>query len=177
VKIKNPLQEVYESYFWCKGFPTISEADNDEVIENFLEMVRRDTGVKIDRNMVAGSPCDIYKTPREITRNKKKPLTIEEDIIEEESEGRDNVEEMVENEENIRDAAEECAETSQSQKVKAEKKDAEDFPNTERRTKKRHDKPPSADEDQVPAKPTKRVRLELLNLKVRSLSLILIAFL
>jgi hypothetical protein len=41
VKIRNPLQEVYESYFWCNDFSTISEADNDEVIDNFLEMVRR----------------------------------------------------------------------------------------------------------------------------------------
>jgi hypothetical protein len=33
----NPLLEIYEKYFWCGGFPTISEFDNDEVIENFLE--------------------------------------------------------------------------------------------------------------------------------------------
>jgi hypothetical protein len=32
----NPLLEIYEKYFWCGGFPTISEFDNEEVIENFL---------------------------------------------------------------------------------------------------------------------------------------------
>ncbi|KAK2428911.1 hypothetical protein QL285_027395 [Trifolium repens] len=42
---KSPLETVYENYFWCDGFPTISEHDNDDVIKNFLELVRRDTGV------------------------------------------------------------------------------------------------------------------------------------
>jgi hypothetical protein len=48
----NPLRKIYEEYFWCDGFPTISEHDNEEVIKNFLAMVRRETGVKIDRSMV-----------------------------------------------------------------------------------------------------------------------------
>jgi hypothetical protein len=101
--------------------------------------------------MVAGSPWDIYRTPKDVTRNKRKPLTIEEDIVEEVSEGRDSVKE------NIRVAAEECAATSQSQRIEDEMKDAEDQA-PERRTKKRHDRPSSADENQAPAKPPKRVK-------------------
>jgi hypothetical protein len=49
----NPLMEIYEKYFWCGGFPTISEFDNEDVIDNFLEIVRRDTGYPVDRSMVA----------------------------------------------------------------------------------------------------------------------------
>jgi hypothetical protein len=52
-KVKDPLKEVYETYFWCNGFPTISEADNEEVIKNFLQMVYVDTGIRIPREMVA----------------------------------------------------------------------------------------------------------------------------
>jgi hypothetical protein len=37
IKVKTPLQAIYEKYFWCDGIPTISEHDNDEVIKNFLE--------------------------------------------------------------------------------------------------------------------------------------------
>jgi hypothetical protein len=49
---KTPLQAVYEEYFWCDGFPTISEHDNDAVIKNFLELVRIDTGISVPRSMV-----------------------------------------------------------------------------------------------------------------------------
>jgi hypothetical protein len=159
VKIRNPLQEVCESYFWCNGFPTILEADNEEVIENFLELVRRDTGVRIERNMVAGSPWDIYKTPREVTRNKRKPITIEEDMIDEGSEERDSVEDMVDDEENVKAAAEVYAETSQSQRTETEQKDAEEL-EPERRTKKRHDRGPSDVEDQAHVKPFKRIKVK-----------------
>ncbi|KAK2367887.1 hypothetical protein QL285_081130 [Trifolium repens] len=48
----NPLLEIYEKYFWCGGFPTISEFDNEEVIEIFLEDVRKETGYPVDRSMV-----------------------------------------------------------------------------------------------------------------------------
>jgi hypothetical protein len=47
---------VYENYFWCDGFSTISEHDNDDVIKNFLELVIRDTGVSVPRSMVVGVP-------------------------------------------------------------------------------------------------------------------------
>jgi hypothetical protein len=44
-KPKNPLKKIYEKYFWCDRFPTISEHDNEDVIKNFLQMVRDETGV------------------------------------------------------------------------------------------------------------------------------------
>jgi hypothetical protein len=52
----DPLLEIYEQYFFCGGYPTISEVDNVEVIENFLEIFRRDTGLPVDRSMVAAIP-------------------------------------------------------------------------------------------------------------------------
>jgi hypothetical protein len=55
-KPENPLKMIYEKYIWCNGFPTISEHDNEEVIENFLDLVREDTGVDVDRSMVVGVP-------------------------------------------------------------------------------------------------------------------------
>jgi hypothetical protein len=42
-KPENPLKKIWEEYFWCDGFSTISEHDNDEVIENFLDLVIEDT--------------------------------------------------------------------------------------------------------------------------------------
>jgi hypothetical protein len=55
-KPEHPLKKIWEKYFWCDGFPTISEHDNDEVIENFLEMVRRESGEYVDRSMVVDVP-------------------------------------------------------------------------------------------------------------------------
>jgi hypothetical protein len=82
-KAKSPLEAVYEKYFWCDGFPTISEHDNDDVIKNFLELVRRDTGVRVPRSMVVSVPnWDIFKGPREITKSKRKPKPTEQEIIE-----------------------------------------------------------------------------------------------
>ncbi|MCI50008.1 hypothetical protein A2U01_0071252, partial [Trifolium medium] len=51
LKPKNPLQAKYEDHFFCNGFPVISEADDEEVILNFLEDFKRDTGVKVPRSM------------------------------------------------------------------------------------------------------------------------------
>ncbi|WJX62249.1 NADH:ubiquinone reductase (H(+)-translocating) [Trifolium repens] len=82
---KSPLEQVYEKYFWCDGFPTISEFDNDDVIKNFLELVRLDSGVSVPRSMVVGVPnWDIFKGPKQITRSKRKPQPIEQEIVEEE---------------------------------------------------------------------------------------------
>jgi hypothetical protein len=68
-RAENPLKKVWEKYFWCDGFPTISEHDNDEVIENFLEMVRRESGENVDRSMVVDVPdWDIFNGPKDITR-------------------------------------------------------------------------------------------------------------
>ncbi|MCI92994.1 hypothetical protein A2U01_0114292, partial [Trifolium medium] len=43
VKPKNPLQAKYEDHFFCNGFPVISEADDKEVILNFLEDFKKET--------------------------------------------------------------------------------------------------------------------------------------
>jgi hypothetical protein len=52
----NPLLEKFESYFFIDGYPVLSEADNDEVIENFLEMFTADTDIPVDRSMVVELP-------------------------------------------------------------------------------------------------------------------------
>ncbi|KAK2372483.1 hypothetical protein QL285_073609 [Trifolium repens] len=143
---KSPLEQVYEKYFWCDGFPTISEFDNDEVIKNFLELVRLDSGVSVPRSMVVGVPnWDIFKGPKQITRSKRKPQPIEQDIVEEEQS-----EERVDGAERI--TTEETEEVSKEQVAKiAQRKAAQ----KERRTKKRQDRPADAEEEQ-PVRATKR---------------------
>ncbi|WJX95103.1 NADH:ubiquinone reductase (H(+)-translocating) [Trifolium repens] len=143
---KSPLEQVYEKYFWCDGFPTISEFDNDEVIKNFLELVRLDSGVSVPRSMVVGVPnWDIFKGPKQITRSKRKPQPIEQDIVEEEQS-----EERVDDAERI--TTEETEEVSKEQVAKiAQRKAAQ----KERRTKKRQDRPVDAEEEQ-PVRATKR---------------------
>ncbi|KAK2357151.1 hypothetical protein QL285_094451 [Trifolium repens] len=143
---KSPLEQVYEKYFWCDGFPTISEFDNDDVIKNFLELVRLDSGVSVPRSMVVGVPnWDIFKGPKQITRSKRKPQPIEQDIVEEEQS-----EERVDGAERI--TTEETEEVSKEQVAKiAQKKVAQ----KERRTKKRQDRPVDAEEEQ-PVRATKR---------------------
>ncbi|KAK2444441.1 hypothetical protein QL285_015468 [Trifolium repens] len=140
ISVKSPLQQVYEKYFWCDGFPTISEHDNDEVIKNFLESVRRDTGVSVPRKMVVSVPnWDIFKGPREITRNRRKPRTTEQEMIDEGSDDQGHI---------SADEIEEGAEDMMTEAVQKEK-----------RTKKRHDRPSASEEDQNPAKPAKRVKV------------------
>ncbi|KAK2449493.1 hypothetical protein QL285_008686 [Trifolium repens] len=143
---KSPLEQVYEKYFWCDGFPTISEFDNDEVIKNFLELVRLDSGVSVPRSMVVGVPnWDIFKGPKQITRSKRKPQPIEQDIVDEEQS-----EERVDGAERI--TTEETEEVSKEQVAKiAQRKAAQ----KERRTKKRQDRPADAEEEQ-PVRATKR---------------------
>ncbi|KAK2394227.1 hypothetical protein QL285_056082 [Trifolium repens] len=142
----SPLEQVYEKYFWCDGFPTISEFDNDEVIKNFLELVRLDSGVSVPRSMVVGLPnWDIFKGPKQITRSKRKPQPIEQDIVEEEQS-----EERVDDAERI--TTEETEEVSKEQVAKiAQRKAAQ----KERRTKKRQDRHVDAEEEQ-PVRATKR---------------------
>ncbi|KAK2436385.1 hypothetical protein QL285_021383 [Trifolium repens] len=139
IQVKTPLQQVYEKYFWCDGFPTISEHDNEEVIKNFLESVRRDTGVSVPRKMVVSVPnWDIFKGPRDITRNKRKPRTTELEMIDEGSDDQGHA---------SADEIEEGAENMMTEAVQKEK-----------RTKKRHDRPSASEEDQNPAKPAKRLK-------------------
>ncbi|KAK2450537.1 hypothetical protein QL285_009650 [Trifolium repens] len=139
IQVKTPLQQVYEKYFWCDGFPTISEHDNEEVIKNFLESVRRDTGVSVPRKMVVSVPnWDIFKGPRDITRNRRKPRTTELEMIDEGSDDQGHA---------SADEIEEGAENMMTEVVQKEK-----------RTKKRHDRPSASEEDQNPAKPAKRLK-------------------
>ncbi|KAK2422000.1 hypothetical protein QL285_032571 [Trifolium repens] len=140
ISVKSPLQQVYEKYFWCDGFPTISEHDNDEVIKNFLESVRRDTGVSVPRKMVVSVPnWDIFKGPREITRNRRKPRTTEQEMIDEGSDDQGHI------------SADEIEEGAGDMMIEAVQK--------EKRTKKRHDRPSASEEDRNPAKPAKRVKV------------------
>ncbi|KAK2402855.1 hypothetical protein QL285_052341 [Trifolium repens] len=131
IQVKTPLQQVYEKYFWCDGFPTISEHDNDEVIENFLEAVRRDTGVSVPN-------WDIFKGPRDITRNRRKPRTTEQEMIDEGSDDQGHA------------SADEIKEGAGNMMTEAVQK--------EKRTKKRHDRPSASEEDQNPAKLAKRLK-------------------
>ncbi|KAK2440687.1 hypothetical protein QL285_012067 [Trifolium repens] len=139
IQVKTPLQQVYEKYFWCDGFPTISEHDNDEVIKNFLESVRRDTGVSVPRKMVVSVPnWDIFKGPRDITKNRRKPRTTEQEMIDEGSDDQGHA---------STDEIEEGAGNMMTESVQKEK-----------RTKKRHDRPSASEEDQNLAKPAKRLK-------------------
>ncbi|KAK2366330.1 hypothetical protein QL285_079724 [Trifolium repens] len=139
IQVKTPLQQVYEKYFWCDGFPTISEHDNDEVIKNFLESVRRDTGVSVPRKMVVSVPnWDIFKGPRDITRNRRKPRTTEQEMIDEGSDDQGHA------------SADEIEEGAGNMMTEAVQKGKE--------TKKRHDRPSASEEDQNPAKPAKRLK-------------------
>ncbi|KAK2456471.1 hypothetical protein QL285_003835 [Trifolium repens] len=132
IPVKTPLRQVYEQYFWCDGFPTISEHDNEDVIKNFLAGVKRDTGVSVPRRMVVSVPnWDIFKGPRELTRNRSKPRLVEQDLV---NEGSESEEENVE-------------EVSAEAKAK------------EKRSKKRHDRPSASEEDQNPPKAKKRVKV------------------
>ncbi|KAK2389713.1 hypothetical protein QL285_063286 [Trifolium repens] len=149
--VKSPLEQVYEKYFWCDGFPTISEFDNDDVIKNFLELVRLDSGVSVPRSMVVGVPnWDIFKGPKQITRSKRKPQPIEQDIVEEEQSEENNEAAEVGGAERI--ATEEREEVSKEQVVKIAQRKAVQ---KERRTKKRQDRPADAEEEQ-PVRAPKR---------------------
>jgi hypothetical protein len=153
----NPLMKIYEEYLWCDGFPTISEHDNEDVIKNFLEMVRRETGYKVDKSMVVGVPdWDLFNNPKEKqrtrTRKDVKKVVFEEPagIAEAENEkqnnndGNDSVDELVDNHENqdVVDAEKDKnAGTSERQEVGNVEK--------ERRTKKRNERPSSSEESKM----------------------------
>jgi hypothetical protein len=115
ISAKSPLEQVYEKYFWCDDFPTISEHDNEEVIKNFLAFVRSDTGIAVPRSMVVSVPnWNIFKGPKQITQSRRKPKVVEQEMVVEE-----------------KDAAEEQVGQA-SQEQAAEK---------ERRSKKRSERP------------------------------------
>ncbi|MCI06358.1 hypothetical protein A2U01_0027417, partial [Trifolium medium] len=45
IKSRNPLQAKIDDHFFYDGFPVISEADDEEVILNFLEDFKKSTGI------------------------------------------------------------------------------------------------------------------------------------
>ncbi|KAK2423232.1 hypothetical protein QL285_033697 [Trifolium repens] len=150
---KIPLQALYEKYFWCDGFPTISEHDNDDVIKNFLEPVRIDTGIMVPRSMVVGVPnWDIFKGPREITGSKRKPKPIEQEIVEEgshaqpgnRSDAADKTEQVNSGAEGLATEEHEVVTDEQLASI-AQRKSVQ----KERRSKKRLDRPADAEEDQT----------------------------
>ncbi|WJX24598.1 hypothetical protein P8452_13686 [Trifolium repens] len=162
-QVKTPLQAVYEKYFWCDGFPTISEHDNDAVIKNFLELVRIDTGIRVPRSMVVGVPnWDIFKGPKEITKSKRKPKPIEQETVEEGSqELSGNRNEAADETEQVNSGAGGLA-TERNEQITeeqlasiAQRKAAQ----KEKRSKKRLDRPADAEGDQHvrAAKKTKTV--------------------
>ncbi|KAK2395053.1 hypothetical protein QL285_056819 [Trifolium repens] len=156
---KSPLEQVYEKYFWCDGFPTISEFDNDDVIKNFLELVRLDSGVRVPRSMVVGVPnWDIFKGPKQITKSKRKPQPIEQEIVEESSKeqsgDKNDAAEVTDQAESgaERLATEDIEEVTEEQVAKMAQRKAIQ---TERRSKKRNERSEFAEEDQ-PVRAPKR---------------------
>jgi hypothetical protein len=124
----DPLLETFEQYFFCEGFPTITEADDDEFIENFLDIFKEDTGIEVDRSMVAALPdWDRFNNPM----NKKKIMRVKdvEKIL---------IDEPDEVNEEEADDQDDVVESEKEMDVGAEK---------ERRSKKRNERPSSDDED------------------------------
>jgi hypothetical protein len=145
IKVDNPLKSIYERYFWCDGFPTISEHDNDEVIKNFLAMVRRETGVRVPRSMVVGVPdWDVFKGPKDITKSRKKPRLVEQALLEDSEQSNNN-----EAESGAEGSASEDGEEAEAAQRALQAKQ-------ERRSKKRNERP--SDKSQVAARPAKKPR-------------------
>ncbi|WJX76760.1 hypothetical protein P8452_60141 [Trifolium repens] len=89
--------------------------------------------------MVVSVPnWDIFKGPRDITRNRRKPRTTEQEMIDEGSDDQGHA------------SADEIEEGAGNMITEAVQK--------EKRTKKRHDRPSASEEDQNPAKPAKRLK-------------------
>ncbi|KAK2450666.1 hypothetical protein QL285_009778 [Trifolium repens] len=161
IKAENPLKTIYETYFWCDGFPTISEHDNEEVIKNFLAMVRLETGTRVPRSMVVGVPdWDIFKGPRDISKSRKKPRLVEQALLED-SEQSNNDKSEDDNGDDTADQVDSGAEESAAEekaRMKAEAAERALQIKKEKRTKKRNDRPPASEEDQNPTKPAKRLK-------------------
>ncbi|KAK2422401.1 NADH:ubiquinone reductase (H(+)-translocating) [Trifolium repens] len=150
IKAENPLKTIYDTYFWCDGFPTISDHDNEDVIKNFLEIVRRETGAKVSRSMVVNVPdWNIFKGPKEFTRSRKKPRLVELALIEE-SEDSNNEEQEDQSEDSSATEDDERVTEEQIARI-VQRKPVE----KERRTKKRNDRPAAAEED-LPIRAPKR---------------------
>jgi hypothetical protein len=79
----DPLLEKFEEYFFSDGYPTMLEANNEEVIKNFLAIFKDDTGIEVDRSMVAALPdWDRFNNPKR--KEFKKTKNVESILIEDE---------------------------------------------------------------------------------------------
>ncbi|KAK2427029.1 hypothetical protein QL285_025637 [Trifolium repens] len=161
IKAENPLKTIYETYFWCDGFPTISEHDNEDVIKNFLIMVRLERGIRVPRSMVVGVPdWDIFKGPKDITKSRKKPGLVEQALLEdsEQSNNDKSEDDNVDGTANPVDSDAEESAAENKARMKAEAAERALQKKKEIRSKKRNDRPSTSEEDQNPAKPAKRVK-------------------
>lgn len=113
------------------------------------------------RSMVVSVPnFNIFKGPREITRSRRKPQPVEQELVEEASQDQPEDQNDVNNDDNVdqmdlgaeRVAAEERAkaETEAAKRAQKAKK--------EKRTKKRNDMPPPSEEEQTFDRLAKRTK-------------------
>ncbi|KAK2397478.1 hypothetical protein QL285_059047 [Trifolium repens] len=164
IHAENPLKTIYETYFWCDGFPTISEHDNEEVIKNFMAMVRKETGARVTRSMVVNVPdWDIFKGPKDITRSRKKPRLVEQALLED-SEKSNSEGQEEQSEDNS--ATEDDERVTEEQVAKIVQRKAVE---KEMRSKKRNERPAAAEEDQ-PVRATKRIKTVVAKKKVAGTS-------
>ncbi|MCH80290.1 hypothetical protein A2U01_0001056 [Trifolium medium] len=80
VKVKTPLKMKPEDYLYCNGFSVISEADDEEVIQFFLQSVKEDTNVEISRYQVPPAPKDIHKLKRRKAFDKEDKKVRKKDV-------------------------------------------------------------------------------------------------
>ncbi|MCI16906.1 hypothetical protein A2U01_0038051 [Trifolium medium] len=132
VKPENPLQAKFEDHFLCDGFSVISEADDEEVILNFLENFKKETGINVPRSMVPPAPnVDLYK-PKKRKRKTKDSEEPEENVEQEQEDQKEKKKKNVLKEKMVEEKVVEKKE-DKKRKVVGIKID-------EGRTKKRQDK-------------------------------------
>ncbi|MCI04950.1 hypothetical protein A2U01_0025999, partial [Trifolium medium] len=144
VKPLNPLQIRYEEHLYCKGFPVISEAYDEEVIQFFLEGLKRDTGVNVPRDMVRPAPIvDLYKP-------KKRKRVVK---VSEKEEGRkkekveDKKKEKVEQKKEEKEEKKKDVKLIEKKEVSRKRKaEGIKIDEAEARSKKRHEKKASKDD-------------------------------
>ncbi|MCI10155.1 hypothetical protein A2U01_0031247, partial [Trifolium medium] len=68
--VVKPLKPNVNDYLYSDGYPTISEADSEEVIMNFLADIKKDIGVTIPRKMVPPEPTSDPHGAKKKRKNK-----------------------------------------------------------------------------------------------------------
>ncbi|MCI36108.1 hypothetical protein A2U01_0057330, partial [Trifolium medium] len=124
------------------GFPVISEADDEEVIQNFLEDFMKSTGIVVPRSMVPPAPnVDLYK-PRKRKRTEKSSEV-------EEPKKKEIKKEKVDSSEKEKASVAEKIEvvvTEEGKKKKDKKRKSSGIKIVEGRSKAKHDKRSKKDE-------------------------------